>query len=498
MEAFVDEEVFVELEGVEGDASDVERAGAAAGEGDAGDGDGADVVAGEEAEAGVFEEGVENVDDVAAIGDVAGEAEAGDVEDGGVDGAGPFEDGGGAFGFVAGAFGAGGIGGVGVAAIEEEGAGEGVLVGGAVIDFSEQIVAGGDLVDLGDVLAGVAIAEERAVGQRHEGEDFGDGGIDVDVAGAEAAEAGVGGEGVDDGGGGEEFADAFVVGEPEGFVFDDGATGGGAELVAAEEGAGGGVEEVAGVEGGVAVEVEEGAVEVVGAGAGDGVEDATGGAAVFGGVVVRHDGEFADGFDAQVGAEDGAGGVVGVVVEGDAVEAVVVFRGAGAGDGELDAVAGADAAVAAHGGDAWLEGGELGPIATVEGEFADGEAFDGAVVGGRGEIDGADGGVDFDGFGDIADGESEIDGDFGADVEDDVLAETAGEAGGFEGGFVGAGLEVGGAVGTGFIAQEGPCDAGVDVAEGDFRGGDDGALGVTDDAENGAADGLRGEVGQEQ
>ena len=158
--------------------------------------------------------------------------------------------------------------------------------------------------------------------------------------------------------GGINLADAFIGEEEECFVFEDGAADGAAELVFAQlglagrDGVGGGsdvddVEVVARVEEVVAEELEDGAVELVGAGAGDGVDDAAGFAAVFGGGVGSDDGEFLDGVDAEVFTGDASGRAVGVVVDGDAVDAVVVLLRTSAGDGQL----GAEAAVAAIGAD---------------------------------------------------------------------------------------------------------------------------------------------------
>ena len=114
-----------------------------------------------------------------------------------------------------------------------------------------------------------------------------------------------------------------------------------------------------------------------------GVDDATGGLAILGGVVAGDDGELADGVDAEVDANDRSRATVGVVVDADAVEAVVVLRWASAGDGDLRA----ESAIAAAGAlveallrgdtrDARLQRGEVGPAAAVQWQVADDGAGD--------------------------------------------------------------------------------------------------------------------------
>jgi hypothetical protein len=143
----------------------------------------------------------------------------------------------------------------------------------------------------------------------------------------------------------ENLADAFVVGEEEGLVFEDGAAEGGAELVTDELGlgVGDGFDGANCVEDGVAEVVPGLAVELVGAAAGGDVDDAAGLAAVLGGVVAGFETELGDGvgrrrdvlvFKALVG-----GSVVGVfeaveeeLVEGRAL-AVDVVRAFAAGGG---------------------------------------------------------------------------------------------------------------------------------------------------------------------
>ena len=122
------------------------------------------------------------------------------------------------------------------------------------------------------------------------------------------------------------------------------------------------------------MELEHRAADLVGARARDGVDDAAGRAAVLRGVGVGEHGELGHRLDAQVGAEGVARRRVGVVVDADAVEAVVVLRRAGAGDGHLHAVARARAAAAADADDAGLQHRELRPVAAVQRQLADGRA----------------------------------------------------------------------------------------------------------------------------
>ena len=128
--------------------------------------------------------------------------------------------------------------------------------------------------------------------------------------------------------------------------------------------AGGGGEVVAGVEVLVAEELEEAAVDGVGAGAGGDVDDAAVETAELGGDVVGLDGELLD------VVEDGEeGDLAGLGLEGgDAV--VEVFVGAGA------AAVDAGKEGAGRKFDAGCEGGELDEVAGVERHRDDGGAGD--------------------------------------------------------------------------------------------------------------------------
>src|SRR6185369_4410446 len=95
---------------------------------------------------------------------------------------------------------------------------------------------------------------------------------------------GVGGHG-EDGGVAERLAGFLPTREEVGLVFDDGAAERAAELVQVQRWSGGG-EEIAGVERTIARELEEAAVELVGAGARGERDNASGGMSILGRVVV--------------------------------------------------------------------------------------------------------------------------------------------------------------------------------------------------------------------
>ncbi len=302
--------------------------------------------------------------------------------------------------------------------VEEVGAEDAVFRGELVVDADGEEVFGGDLLADEVVLGDVARGGGVLVGDGKEADVLLHGGVCDPGAGSVREDVGGGGVG-------EVLADGFEVAEEEGVLLPDGAARGGAVLVAAERRRrGSGVEVVSGVERAVAEEAVCRAVDPVGSAARDGVDDAAGGLAVLGGEVAGEDGELGDGVYAEVDADDGAGTAVGVVVDADAVEAVVVLRGPSSGDGDL----GAEAAVAAacalvegdlggDAGDAGLQGGEIGPTAAVEGKIADDRTGDDSSEGGRGEFDGRRG-IDYlDPLIDRADAESEGEGEDVADLE---------------------------------------------------------------------------------
>src|SRR5258708_4427285 len=95
-------------------------------------------------------------------------------------------------------------------------------------------------------------------------------------------------------------------------------------------------------------------------------------------MVAGEDREFLNGIDAQVSAEDATRGPVGIVVETDAVQAVVVLLRSGAGDGQLLAET-AIATVCAHCEgrlrldciDSRLQSRQVRPTPAVERQFTD-------------------------------------------------------------------------------------------------------------------------------
>ena len=103
-------------------------------------------------------------------------------------------------------------------------------------------------------------------------------------------------------------------------------------------------------------------MKLAGTGSRDSVDDATRSLAVVGGGIGGDDGELFNGVDAEVGADNSARATIGVVVDADAVDAVVVLLRARTSDGELRAnaavgtlVADGDGGLGSDGGDARLQ-----------------------------------------------------------------------------------------------------------------------------------------------
>src|ERR1700676_637909 len=105
----------------------------------------------------------------------------------------------------------------------------------------------------------------------------------------------------------EMVAEAFVVGEEEGFVALDGPAAGYSELIALKGRGVALIEEVGSIERVVAEEFENGAVPLIGAGLRDDGDLAAGALAVLGAVGIALHVEFADGFDAEKLAAGAAG-----------------------------------------------------------------------------------------------------------------------------------------------------------------------------------------------
>ncbi len=105
-----------------------------------------------------------------------------------------------------------------------------------------------------------------------------------------------------------------------------------------------------------------------------GVDDAGGGSPIFGGVVAGKYREFLNGIHTQVDAEHAAGTAVGVIVDAEPVEPVVVLRGLAPGDGQLRAKAPVPAPCAGleghldfDGVDAGGKSGQRCPVSAIQG-----------------------------------------------------------------------------------------------------------------------------------
>ena len=272
----------------------------------------------------------------------------------------------------------------------------GVTAEGAVVHAEGDVYAGVELILMVDIVggAGVVVGGGGEVGGgRESGEESYGGGVEGGVDGVvrefganiDAVDYCGGGGVVDFGDAGEDSLalvksrdggdqgaadvglDALVVAEEEDLVVDDGQADGATVEVAAVlgfTGGWGGGEVIASVEVFVAEELEEAAMDGVGAGAGGYVDDPAVEAAELGGDVVGLDGELFDAVD-DGEVDDLAGfGLEG----GDAV--VDVFVGAGA--------AAVDAGKEGAGGkfDSGSQGRELDEVAGVEGAGDDAGAGD--------------------------------------------------------------------------------------------------------------------------
>jgi len=106
----------------------------------------------------------------------------------------------------------------------------------------------------------------------------------------------------------------------------------------------------------------------------DGVDNAGGGSPIFGRVIAGEHGEFLNRVHTQVDAEHTAGAGVGVIVDAEPVEPVVVLRGLAPGDGQLRPKAPVPAPCASleghldfNGIDAGGKGSERRPVAAIQG-----------------------------------------------------------------------------------------------------------------------------------
>ena len=137
------------------------------------------------------------------------------------------------------------------------------------------------------------------------------------------------------------------------------------------------------------------AVKIVSAGAGDGVDNSSRGLAVFGGVVAGQHRKFLDSIDAKIPTQHAAGCAVGVVVEADTVEAVVVLLRARAGDGQLLPEApvapvrsSRKSRLRFDSGNSRLQRRQVGPAAAIEWQLAHGRGIDDRADIGAGELHG--------------------------------------------------------------------------------------------------------------
>ncbi len=221
--------------------------------------------------------------------------------------------------------------------------------------------------------------------------------------------------------GGFMLACALIAAEEEELVGDDLAAEGSAELIALDGVLGGG-EEVGGVDDVVADEVEDGAVPLVGAGVGDGVDERARVDTVACGQRVGFDGELVQRVGEGIGQVD-VGEVVGVV---SAVEDVVVVVALASGDGDdggAGVVLGADHVVAGRGDGTAGDEDELGSLTTVERHLGNAglvdDLFEGAGLG----LEGYAGGLHVNVLACRADLKVRIDGDAVTNLEHTGLIE---------------------------------------------------------------------------
>ena len=241
-----------------------------------------------------------------------------------------------------------------------------------VIDLDQRVVAARFLVPHRVELPGIAVAEQLAVRQRIERQRARDLRVDGHRAGREPSLAGGRRRHGGDRRLAEHLAKALVVGEPERPVLHERAAERHAVLVAMEgRRLVAAIEVVLGVHRAVAMELEDGAADLIRARSRDGVDDAARRAAVLRRIRVGEHGELGHRLDAEIRPERVAWRGVGVVVDADAIEPIVVLRRPRAGDGHLHSAARARAAAAADADDAGLQHRELRPVPPVQRQLAD-------------------------------------------------------------------------------------------------------------------------------
>src|SRR5258706_12101169 len=146
----------------------------------------------------------------------------------------------------------------------------------------------------------------------------------------------------------------------------------GAELVAVESRNGGWIEEIASVQGIVPDEFVCVPVKLVCPRGRNRIDYSAGGLPVFSGKVAGQNGELLHGVPAQITAQHAAGAAVGVIVEADAVEPVIVLGGPCTRDNDLRSKAAVSSSAISErhlrldAGDAGLEAGEIRPTAAVQ------------------------------------------------------------------------------------------------------------------------------------
>ena len=194
-----------------------------------------------------------------------------------------------------------------------------------------------------------------------------------------------------------------------------------------------------------------------------------------------------------------AGRAVGVIVDADAVDAVVVLLRTMAGDGQLVAVAAVAArrGDAVHGlrpdaGDAGLQRGQRRPVTSIERQLDDRSLFDDRAQGRGRRVHRRRRARDGDRLLHPAGCKLEVDGQLGADGDADALADRRREARHRRGELVRARQQVGRAVGAGFVRDHVGADAGRRVENHHMGARQDAAARVDNRAANRAARHLRG------
>jgi len=133
------------------------------------------------------------------------------------------------------------------------------------------------------------------------------------------------------------LANTFVVGKEERTILDDRAADGAAKLVPLEGRlrSSGVLKEIPRVERTVPEELVHAPVKSIGPRARNGVDDSSGCFAILRRIVARENGELLNGVHAEISAKYAAGRSVGVIVEANAVQSIIVLLRPRAGDSQL-------------------------------------------------------------------------------------------------------------------------------------------------------------------